>query len=329
MVRLPKTAAFELTYRCNHQCLFCSCPWETDRHAKMSEMGTAECLKALETLAQHGTRSVSFTGGEPLLRTDLLEIIDHAVDLGFEVALVTNGRLLDRQKLERLRSLGVNLSISVPGIKTYEQLTGVDGPEHVLTMFEIARELDMKATANIAVTKLNLPELYENIAYPLISGAEHVLLNRFILGGRGLGHQELALSVREINLMLSTAEEVLSKAGKYGHVGTEIPHCVIREPEKYHYLQVSTLCGAAKSFFDLDPSGYIKTCNHSDKRLVRYMEVDSLDENEYWNIFRNRNYRPVMCDGCNDGGFCDGGCREAASIYNGSVYSADPCFDSE
>ncbi len=292
-------------------------------------VGTTECLKALETLAQHGTRSVSFTGGEPLLRTDLLEIIDHAVDLGFEVALVTNGRLLDRQKLERLRSLGVNLSISVPGIKTYEQLTGVDGSEHVLTMFEIARELDMKATANIAVTKLNLPELYENIAYPLISGAEHVLLNRFILGGRGLGHQELALSVEEINLMLSPAEEVLSKAGKYGHAGTEIPHCVIREPGKYRYLQVSTLCGAAKSFFDLDPSGYIKTCNHSDKRLVRYMEVDSLDENEYWNIFRSRNYRPVMCDGCNNGGFCDGGCREAASIYNGSVYSADPCFDSE
>ena len=295
----------------------------------MSEMGTTECLKALETLAQHGTRSVSFTGGEPLLRTDLFEIIGHAVDLGFEVALVTNGRLLDRQKLERLCSLGVSLSISVPGIKTYEQLTGVDGSKHVLTMFEIVRELDMKATANIAVTKLNLPELYENIAYPLISGAEHVLLNRFILGGRGLSHQELALSVEEINLMLSIAEEVLSKAGKYGHVGTEIPHCVIREPGKYRYLQVSTLCGAAKSFFDLDPSGYIKTCNHSDKRLVRYMEVDSLDENEYWNIFRSRNYRPVMCDGCNNGGFCDGGCREAASIYNGSVYSADPCFDSE
>lgn len=326
MTDLPKTAAFELTYRCNHRCLFCSCPWETDHHARMGEMGTDECMKVLDAVAKRGVETVSFTGGEPLLRDDLFDIMGHAADLGMGLALVTNGRLLDEGKLERLHSMSVSLGISVPGISTYRELTGVDGLDHVLSMFRVARDLGMEPTANIAVTKLNLPELYENVAYPLINGAEHVLLNRFMLGGRGLDHRDLALSPEEVNCMLEVAEEVLAKAGKYGHVGTELPRCIIREPDRYVHLQVSTMCGAAKSFFDIDPSGWVKTCNHSERRIVHYSEIDKLDADAYWTSFRNRNYRPVMCDGCNEAGCCDGGCREAAAICGGSIYAADPCF---
>lgn len=159
-----------------------------------------------------------------------------------------------------------------------------------------------------------------------VDDLDHVLLNRFMLGGRGLDHRDLALSPEEVNCMLEVAEEVLAKAGKYGHVGTELPRCIIREPDRYVHLQVSTMCGAAKSFFGIDPSGWVKTCNHSERRIVYYSEIDKLDADAYWTSFRNRNYRPVMCDGCNEAGCCDGGCREAAAICGGSIYAADPCF---
>jgi len=326
MMRLPAVAAFELTYRCNHRCLFCSCPWETDHYAKQEEMDTDECCRVLDVLRAHGVETVSFTGGEPLLRADLFDLMQRARAIGLAVAVVSNGRLMDAERLAKLQELDASVSVSVPGIATYEQHTGVDGLEHVLGLFRTGAALGLPMTANIAVTRLNLPELYENIAYPLLAGAQHILLNRFLVGGRGYAHADLTLDRAQVNQMLDGAEEVLRKAGRFGHVGTELPLCLMDHPEAYEHLQVSTTCGAAKGFCDIDPSGWVKVCNHSERRLVRWDHIDNLANNDYWLRFVNRDYRPRMCAGCMRQGICDGGCREAAHLCGGDICSPDPCF---
>ena len=172
-----------------------------------------------------------------------------------------------------------------------------------------------------------MPELYENIAYALIKGADYILLNRFLPGGRGLKNQEYLLSKDETNQMLDIAEEVLSKANKYGHVGTELPLCAINSPDKYKHILVSSLCAAAKEFCVIDPSGYLKVCNHSPIRVCRYDELHNLKTNSYWNSFRQRNYIPDMCKGCDKLDRCDGGCREAAHVYHGKISGSDPLFE--
>lgn len=199
--------------------------------------------------------------------------------------------------------------------------------EHVLSLFEKTKARGIQATANIAVTKKNLPELYENIAYALIKGADYVLLNRFLPGGRGLKNHEYLLSKDETNQMLDIAEEVLAKANKYGHVGTELPLCAINNPDKYKHIMVSSLCAAAKEFCVIDPSGYLKVCNHSPIRVCRYDELHNLKTNSYWNSFRQRSYIPDMCKGCDKLDRCDGGCREAAHVYYGKISDSDPLFE--
>lgn len=221
----------------------------------------------------------------------------------------------------------ISLCISVPGIDTFRAHTGVDNINHVLNLFELAKKYGLKATANIAVTKKNLPELYENIALPLIHGAEYILLNRFLPGGRGLSNTEYLLSAEETNEMLDIAETVLTKANRYGHVGTELPLCAIQNAEQYKHLQVSSMCAAAKGFFIVDPSGFIKVCNHSPKKVCRYTDIEKLEQNEYWLKFTNRDYLPDMCSGCDKSNICDGGCREAAHVYYGSIKDKDPVFD--
>ena len=218
-------------------------------------------------------------------------------------------------------------SISVPGIDTFREHTGVDNITHVLNLFELAKKYGLQATANIAVTKRNLPELYENIALPLIHGAEYILLNRFLPGGRGLSNTEYLLSVEETNEMLDIAETVLTKANRYGHVGTELPLCAIQNPTQYKHLQVSSICAAAKGFFIVDPSGFIKVCNHSPQKVCRYTDIEKLEQNEYWLKFTNRDYLPDMCAACDKSNICDGGCREAAHVYHGSIKDKDPVFD--
>ena len=324
---LPDVVALELTYRCNHKCLFCSCPWEANDTYKKSELSLQEWVNVIDNLIKNGVSTFTLTGGEPLMRNELREIIDIILSRGVTLSIISNGREIDDDFLDFLAERKISISISLPGIETFVEHTGIDNVEHVLSLFEKTKTRGIKTTANIAVTKKNLPELYENIAYALIKGADYILLNRFIPGGRGLDNQEFLLSIDETNMMLDIAEEVLSKANRYGHVGTELPLCAIKNPTNYKYLQVSNLCAAAKGFFVVDPSGYIKVCNHSPQRICHYSELSSLNTNEYWNRFRNRNYIPNMCKNCDKIEMCDGGCRESAHVFYGSITDNDPIFE--
>ena len=327
ITRLPNVAALELTYRCNHRCLFCSCPWESDETYKKAELKAEEWFSVIDVLMENGVSAFTLTGGEPLMREDLMQIIEYILQKGASLNMISNGRKIDDDFLDYIAKKKISICISIPGIETFVEHTGIDNVQHVLSLFEKTKIRGIQATANIAVTKKNLPELYENIAYALIKGADYILLNRFLPGGRGLQNQEYLLTKEETNRMLDIAESVLSKANKYGHVGTELPLCAIDYPDRYKHIQVSNLCSAAKGFCVIDPSGYLKVCNHSPVRVCRYDELDSLAQNEYWVRFRNRDYLPEMCKDCDKKDRCDGGCREAAHVYYGSVSDADPIFE--
>ncbi len=327
ITRLPNVAALELTYRCNHRCLFCSCPWESDETYKKAELKAEEWFSVIDVLMENGVSAFTLTGGEPLMREDLMQIIEYILQKGASLNMISNGRKIDDDFLDYIAKKKISICISIPGIETFVEHTGIDNVQHVLSLFEKTKIRGIQATANIAVTKKNLPELYENIAYALIKGADYILLNRFLPGGRGLQNQEYLLTKEETNRMLDIAEAVLSKANKYGHVGTELPLCAIDHPDRYKHIQVSNLCSAAKGFCVIDPSGYLKVCNHSPVRVCRYDELDTLAQNEYWVRFRNRDYLPEMCKGCDKKDRCDGGCREAAHVYYGSVSDADPVFE--
>lgn len=324
---LPKVVAMELTYKCNHQCIFCSCPWEEkNNHLKEAELSTTQIFKNIDIIKEHGVSHITLTGGEPFLRDDLFDIIEYIKSSNLSVSVISNGLKIDNKALKLLKKYDVQLSISVPGIKTFKEHTGIDNLDNVLNIFKEAKSLGIITTANITVTKLNLDELYENIAYPLINGAEHILLNRFLPGGRGMDNKRFLLSISDINQMLQTAEEVLSKCNKYGHVGTEMPYCIIKDYEKYKHISIGTKCSAVKEFFVIDPSGYIKVCNHSPIRLCKVKDVLTLKKNKYWLAFIKSAYIPQMCKSCHNLDICDGGCREAANVNYGSISADDPCF---
>ena len=324
---LPKVAALELTYKFNHLCLFCSCPWEAQANYKGKELSYAEWTQVIDTLIANGVRSFSITGGEPLTRPDIKQIVSYIASKNTSIVLISNGKEMTDDLLDFLSKANVSLCVSVPGISTFKDHTGIDNIDNVLKVFVKAKNLGLNTTANIAVTKKNLPELYENISLPLIHGADYILLNRFLPGGRGLDNTEYLLSIDETNEMLDVAETVLQKANRYGHIGTELPLCVIKKPEKYKHLYVSNMCSAGKEFFIVDPSGYIKVCNHSPKRLCHFTEIVTLSNNDYWLAFKERKYLPDMCKNCSKADICDGGCREAAHVYYGSINDNDPIFE--
>ena len=339
---LPATAVLELTYRCNHRCVFCSCPWEDEAgpFVRQTELTTEQWKSAISRLCGMGVSNIAFSGGEPLEREDLPEIVAHAASCLTEhietvegalashraaphLYLLSNGRSVDDSVLAMCRTHGVQLSMSLPGLDTFARHTGFDGADGVLRAFTQAKRCGLKTVANITVTKLNLHELDRTIAAALLAGAEQILLNRFLPGGRGLRQAlTLALSADELIRMLVTADAALQAAGRFGSLGTEVPRCRV-EPSRYTRLQVSTRCSAAIQFFVVGPSGFVRVCNHSPVNLNHVDDIASLKQNEYWVRFVQKRYQPAMCHDCERHADCDGGCREAAHVVSGAPDAPD------
>lgn len=338
---LPATAVLEMSYNCNHNCLFCSCPWYADPAFIKPEIEIDEWKDLIKTCAAAGVTSFAFTGGEPLLKEGIVElleftagqqahhiaIIEDELKSWFappEIYLLSNGKLVDDNILKLCKKLGINLSISLPGLKSFAAHTrGGTSAKKVLQIFIRAKELGVFTTAGITVTAKNFHELYETIATALLAGADNILLNRFMPGGRGLRYRELELTPKQIIEMVKTAEQVLALAQRTGSVGTELPRCLVN-PNDYKFLKVGTQCSAARDFFVVDPSGYIRVCNHSEQRLLFWNEFDKLKDNSYWNSFIFKTWMPESCLECELEHECDGGCREAAHVCFGSLKSPDP-----
>jgi len=336
--KLPAAGVLELTYRCSHKCLYCSCPWENEldgypKYEKGQELNLYEWKRALDILEKNGVQNISLSGGETLLKPELPEILAYIREKNVfnrdkHLVVISNGLAMNEEFLSLFKKYNVHLALSLPGIDTFKKLTGVDNALGVLHWLKRASKEGVQTTANVTVTNINYHELRETISYALIAGADTLLLNRFLTGGRGIRYQdELALTHEQINGMLDTAEDILVKARRWGGIGTEIPFCVLKKYEHlYEHLKIGFLCAAAKRFFVVDPSGSIRACNHSPRKVGHIFNENLIDDIDYWNLFANRDYIPGVCGHCRDISICDCGCREAANITTGTVYGIDPCM---
>jgi radical SAM protein with 4Fe4S-binding SPASM domain len=160
-LRQPEGVTFELTYGCNLRCVHCFNP---THRAFPHELSTREILAILDQLAELGVLTVTFTGGELSIRTDLAEILRHTRNRGLLIRLLTNATRITPDFVERLQEVGVEqVCVSIYGATapTYEHMTAVPG-SYVL----FHRGLTMLATARIPVvvrmpvTTINSHELH-------------------------------------------------------------------------------------------------------------------------------------------------------------------------
>jgi MoaA/NifB/PqqE/SkfB family radical SAM enzyme len=128
----PILGTLVTNYTCNLSCRMCGMPQSAAafRQAGARELGTAEMLALVDDFAALGTRGIGFTGGEPLLRRDLFELLRRTRERGMFAHLNTNGTLLDEEKVQGLLDAGVeSLNISLDGASaaTHDRIRGVAG----------------------------------------------------------------------------------------------------------------------------------------------------------------------------------------------------------
>jgi len=157
--RIPRKATFELTYKCNFNCVHCF----TALAPEKMELSTKEALSILDQMREIGIFHIAFTGGEIFSRPDILDILGHARKNGFEVSLLTNGSLITDTIADwliryRIRDLEISFHGANPG--TFENITRVSGSyDKVLAVIKMFKEKGVIVTMKTCVLDLNLDEV--------------------------------------------------------------------------------------------------------------------------------------------------------------------------
>jgi len=158
---------WNMTRRCNLNCIHCYSSSQNIRYS--NEMTTDEGKKLISDLASFGSPVLLFSGGEPMIREDLPELAEFAVDQGMRVVLSTNGTLLTRELASTFKKIGVAyVGVSVDGMeKTHDNFRGVKGAfDMTLRGIRICRDEGIKVGMRVTMNRKNvadIPALFELI----------------------------------------------------------------------------------------------------------------------------------------------------------------------
>jgi len=321
---------FELTSACNLKCHFCYNVWKAKGYKKRKELTLGEYKKIIQKLPP--ARIYGLSGGEPLLRKDILEIIDMMKSAGKcdSIALITSGVHLTPQLAKKLSERNVKVQLSIHGVgKKHDEITGRKGCfKSLIKAFIYLRENDIAYSTSTVIDKSNLKDLKETLEFSAAIGSRYLLLNRFLPGGRGMKEKELMLNRKEVKSAYMVLNQVCGYYGVRGGVGVPNLPCIIKE-KQFKHLDFSA-CGAGKSWFVIGPSGDVRICNHSPAIYGNLLKekLEDILENSTFQQFKADKIFPKECKQCPVVKNCRGGCRAGAETLYGSLYAPDPLFNS-
>ncbi len=212
----PVAVYFELTRRCNLHCIQC---FASCRHSEQPELDTASVKQALRQLFAAGVINVRFTGGEPSLRSDLLEILDFAKELGLVVSLQTNGVYSDPEGyVSRLAAVNCDqITVSIDGLgDVHDALRGSGSFSAVEKALHAFAVRGVKIRLNLLAHRQNLVQFPEIFAF---AAANSCGINIFHIRpiGRARDLTRLLLSVDDVEIL---AEKVQELSAKYPALST-------------------------------------------------------------------------------------------------------------
>lgn len=331
-----QTLIFEVTQRCNHACLHCYNVWngangfETYPTYPRGELDTSQTLALLaKALDETGCRHITLTGGEPLLREDLPQILGLLSRRRVMTTLISNGRLLNEERVVDLLERGVDL-FELPLLshrrETHDRLCSSPGAfDAVLAAMANVRYYGGQFVAVFVATRLNLPDLPGAIKLAVAFGARGLMLNRFNAGGRGRAHQAaLSPSAEEIRRALVTANAASAELQFPISCSIPIQPCLV-EPGEFPNLGFGyCAAGTDRAYYTLDPLGNLRPCNHSPTILGNLLEepFDDLIAGAQMAAFVKAT--PPFCDPCSLRERCQGGCKAAAQVCSGSLVAEEP-----
>ena len=318
----PIQAIWELTNSCNANCVHCCVDAGT---SKVNELSTVECRQIIDELEEMGIFLLRLSGGEPLLRPDIFDIIKYACRKNFLVSLASNGILASYDVVKRLKELGLHyLMLSLDGATpaTHDNFRKVYGLfNHVLNVLEIAKTENLKVTLGFTATRINYREAPKIIDIALKYNASSVIMSEFVPVGRGV--KDLDVQPNEwrklVEFWIRKREELK------GQLALELHD--VRAVSIFPNLSSEFGgCSAGRLFFRITADGYVTPCPMLPVRLGNAREKSIREILETSIVLKELGDRGKLKGRCGKCQFKDvcGGCRAVAYAYTGDYLAEDP-----
>ncbi len=316
----------ELTYACPLQCPYCSNP--VDMANYKNEIDTGDWIRVMREARKMGATQLGFSGGEPLMRQDLEELIAEARQLGFYTNLITSGVGMDEKRVKAFKQAGldhIQVSFQASSADLNNFIAGTDTFEHKLEMARAVKKHGYPMVLCFVLHRQNEPYVREILDLAVSLEADYVELATTQYYGWAFHNKEYLIPTRE---QLANAE-VVAKEYQEKLKGKMKIYYVI--PDYFEDRPKKCMDGWGHVFLTITPDGTALPC-HAARQLpglefpnvkdksIEWIWNDSLD----FNKFRGMDWMKEPCRTCPEKEKDLGGCRCQAFMLTGDATNADP-----
>lgn len=327
---------FELTKRCQNNCVFCYNVWKEDANYPRGELTTKDAKYLLQkVIEESGCEYLGLTGGEPLLREDAFEISSLISSKGVTPVLISNGKLLTRETVQRCMDSGIRyfeISLHSRKADVHDKLAGRKGSfEEVIDAILNVRNLGGQVNTVFVATKENIGAFKEYVELAALLGVSSMLFNRVACGGACIASwKDLAPSPAEIREALDVGAVIAEKYKISLSAGVQLQPCLI-DLTRYKNVR-SGFCplnssSGDNSYFAIDPAGNLRMCNRSRIILGNLLEDAFAEISSSKEVLDFCEAVPDFCLDCTLSKVCAGGCKADAFSCFGSLSKADPYLE--
>ncbi|QIN78105.1 pyrroloquinoline quinone biosynthesis protein PqqE [Rubrobacter marinus] len=315
----------ELTYGCPLHCPYCSNPLNLADYRE--ELTTAEWQRVLAEARALGVLQLHLSGGEPLGRRDLEEIVASARGLGLYTNLITSSLGLSPQRAEGLRAAGldhVQISIQADEPALSDRIAGTTSYEHKVAAARMVKEMDWPLTLNVVIHRHNIDRVGGLLDLAEELGADRIELANTQYYGWAWRNREALMPSRA---QLGKAEAVVRAARERLEGKMEIIYVI---PDYYSLYPKPCMDGWGQRQLTVTPNGGVLPCPAAHtlelpRASVRESSLEWIwDESPLFNRFRGTDWMPDPCRSCDRREIDFGGCRCQAFQLTGDAARTDP-----
>ncbi len=316
----------ELTYRCPLHCVFCYNP--LNYAAIQNELTTAEWIKVMREARQLGAAQLGFSGGEPLMRDDLEELVDEAHRLGFYTNLITSGVGLNEKRIQALKTAGldhIQLSFQDSTQEMNDFLSSTKTFELKKRVAALIKQYDYPMVMNVVLHRHNLPHIDKIIEMALSLEAEYVeLANTQYYGWAMKNREHLIPSHQQLIEAEAIVNQYREKIGKTCKLLFVVPDYFENRPK-------ACMNGWGSVFLGVGADGAALPCHNA--REIPGLDIPNVRDHsmrEIWydskafNFFRGFEWMQEPCRSCDEKSKDFGGCRCQALMLAGDASKTDP-----
>jgi pyrroloquinoline quinone biosynthesis protein E len=322
----PLALIAELTHRCPLHCVYCSNPLELQ--ARSNELSTEEWSRVFHEAAGSGVLQADFTGGEPLARPDLIELVRAARAAGLYVSLITSGLPLDEARLGTLIEAGLDhlqLSFQAAREELANEICGTAAHAQKLRVLDWLKRHRVAVTLNFVIHRRNIDQIVEMLALAESSCATRAEFANVQYYGWAFANREHLLPTRE---QLTRSVEFLKRAEERLRGKIRVEFVV---PDYYAKFPKACMGGWGRKLILVTPGGEALPC-HAAKVIpgLRFENVKEHGLREIWENsaafqkFRGEEWMQEPCKSCDRREQDFGGCRCQAFLLAGDAAATDP-----